>query len=93
MAPEDEFLEDEEQQDAQEQRGEDARGRELLEGRRQERQHRHAKQRADRVADEPGNQLRANRILNEKKAGGNKQTAEPANEAQADRDKERRHAQ
>ena len=87
VPPENEFLEDKEQQDTKQQRREDARGRELLETGRQQREHGDTEQRADRVADEPRNQLRTGRVANEEDAGGNEQTAEPTDQAQTDGDK------
>ena len=90
VAPEHELLEDEEEQDAGEQRREYIGRRQVLERFRQQRQHRHAEQRAHGVADQPRNQPGPRGIVDEENAGGHDQAAQAANQAQPEGDEERR---
>ena len=63
----------------------------LIERRRQDREHRDAEQRADRVADQPRHQPGAGGIVDEENAGGDQEPAQAADQAQPERDEERRH--
>ena len=58
----------------------------------QQRQQRDAEQRADRVADQPRHQPRADAVGEEEERGGDEQAAAAAEEAQAERGREQRHA-
>jgi hypothetical protein len=91
VAPEHQLFEDEEQQDPAEERCKDARGRQARQRLREQPHHRDAEQRADGVAHQLGNQLRSQRIVDEKNAGGDEQTAQAAKHAQPERNPERWH--
>ena len=65
VPPQHELFEQKEQHDAGEQRAEHGSWREMLERFRQEDEQRHAKQRADGVADEPRHELDAKAIVEE----------------------------
>ena len=91
VTPEHQFLQQEEQQDADEKRAEDSRCRQLIECRRQDRQHRDAEQRANRVAHEPRHEPGTGGIVNEENAGRDEESAQAAHQAQPERNEERRH--
>ncbi len=69
-----------------------ARAPSAVERLRQQFEQRHAEQRADRVADEPGNQPLADALGHEQQGRGDREPPEPAEETQADRDREEAHA-
>ena len=69
------FLEDEEDEDPGEERPEYARCCQRLERLGQQRQQRHAEQRADRVADEPRHQPLADVVVEEQQRRGDEQAA------------------
>lgn len=93
VSPENKLFEDEEQKNAEQQRAEDLRRGKGFEGGRQQAQHRHAKQRTHRVADEPGNELRSRVVLDEQDSRCDEQTTDTADKTQPNCDEEGRHAQ
>ena len=52
----------------------------------------HAEEGTDGIADQPRDQPGAKRVVNEKYAGGNEQSAQAAEQAEPERNPERRHA-
>jgi hypothetical protein len=59
---------------------------------RQEREERHAQERADGVADEPRNDPCARTVGEEQKRGGEEKPAEAAEQTETERGREQRHA-
>ena len=92
VAEQDEFFENEERQDAEQQRPEHRRGAKLIEGFGQQREQRDAEQSADRITHQPRNDARADALCEEQQRAGDEQTAAAAEQAQAERGREQRHA-